>query len=174
VAVLPHAQSLAELEETWLAVCALMDGRTTGAMIGEKFVEDIEDRISQIAAAPAEGEPKPAIYLRMLNYTIATANTLEGELLERIGFINIAAGQTTRWAFDPGEAQSPEGRALFESVEMIFCDERDVSIKMLEQSDFYRGLNCVLKDLYIYIDCAVFERQSLRMLDQLELMATGK
>jgi len=177
VVVLPsYHSSLAELLDTYLALSAVMEGRTTGTATGERFASEMQARIGEIAAIPPEeerDEPKKALYLRRLDFTVATGDTLEGELLERVGFINIAADQKN-WTFDPDDANSQEGRAAFNSVDIIFCDERDVTIKMLEQSAFYKGLPAVLKDYFLYIDCTAFERQSLRMLDELELMARQK
>jgi iron complex transport system substrate-binding protein len=175
VIIFSHSFSVIELEEVYTTIAVMMDGRTSGRMIGERFVENLNARIDEIAAAPMSGTaPKKALYLSMLDFHVATGNTLEGELLQRIGFENIAEGQRNRWLFDPQEANSDEGRALFESIEMLFIDENAAPISMLENSEFYKDLPCVVDDLYIYINKTAFERQSLRMLEQLEIMAAGK
>lgn len=164
-----YAHSMAELEEIYISLSTALDGRTTGQIKGERFIRDFNSRIDEIAAGAAGYGPVNAVYLRALDFTMATGDTLEGELMARLGFVNIAAGQTG-WVFDPEEAAG-EGRALFTSIEMIFLDERYVSMEALEQSTFWQGLPSVINDRYTKIDSQVFERQSLRLLDQLAVMA---
>jgi len=180
VVVLPsYSRSLAELEDVYITISEIMDGRTTGNMFGSRFIIDMRKQLDDIVSASemhdAEDDKRQALYLRKLDFTVATGDTLEGELLELIGYENIASRQSS-WTFDADYAKTTEGRGLFRSVDMIFMDERDVNIKMLEQNDFYKGvprdtgLPATLNDLYIYIDATAFERQSLRMLEELKVM----
>lgn len=169
VTIPSYCKSLAELEDTYIALASVLEGRTTGEIIGEHFVDKLEGNLDRIASNYAAAEPLNALYLRYMNFTVATGDTLEGDLLERMGFVNIASEQED-WTFDPVVAESTDGRALFTSLDIIFMDENDVTIKDLEQSAFYKGLQATLKDWYIYIDAVAFERQSLRMLHQLERM----
>ena len=170
VIVFTHSFSLVDLEETYITIATLMDGRTTGRRIGERFVEILGERIDEIAAGAPAGSRGRAMYLRTLPFTIATGNTLEGELIERLGFENIASGQEVRWVFDPEEARSPEGRELFQSLDVIFSDERFAPVSAIQNSEFFAGLDLDISEIYVYIDSLVFERQSLRMLSELEKM----
>lgn len=172
VVVLGHSRSLVELEETYLTLSALMEGRTSGRAMGQVFVDKFETRLDDLARRNDERQGMNAVYLWELDYTMATGDSLEGDFLERIGFVNIAADEK-EFVFNSTRANAEEGREKFRSIEMIFCDESIVNIKMLEQSAFWKGLNCVLKDYYVYIDSAIFERQSMRMLDEVERMLDG-
>lgn len=170
VAVLPHAGSVDGVLENYRAIARLMEGDLDGAEVFAGFEQNFRDRL-QFMEASAE-KPVPAVYLRMLDYTVATGDTLENELMELIGCDNIAKGQSG-WEFKSADANG-DGRALFQSLGVIFMDEKYVNIKMLEKSAFYKGLNAVLKDKYVYIDSSAFERQSMRMLDELEKMAESE
>lgn len=166
-----YCKSLAEWEDAYITLACVLEGRTTGNTIGQRFVQQLEARIDQIAAAYPEDHPLPALYLRLMPFTVATGDTLESELMERVGFENIAAGQSG-WVYDPVEAAATEGRAAFESLEIIFLYEKYVTITHLEQSDHYKRLQATLKDWYIYVDGIAFERQSLRLLEELEKMVS--
>lgn len=169
--ILPsYAHSMAELEEIYMGISMALSGRTTGQIIGEQFIQIFNDRIDEIAARHAGSGRRNAAYLRSLDFMMATGDTLEGELMERIGFINIAAGQTG-WVFEPEEANSEAGQELFQSVEVIFFDENYVTTEALEQSAFWSGIDI---PMYIYVNNKIFERQTLRMLDQLEIMAVAR
>jgi len=169
--ILPsYAHNMHQLEEIYMGIAVVLDGRTTGRMVGERFMRDFNDRIDQIALRFSGQAPRNAVYLRHLDFTMATGDTLEGELMERIGFVNIAAGQSD-WVFDPEEAAAAEGQELFQSIEVMFFDENYVSGQALEQSAFWRNVSAVSDGLHININSHVFERQSLRMIGQLEIMA---
>ncbi|HHY52957.1 MAG TPA: ABC transporter substrate-binding protein [Clostridiales bacterium] len=171
VIVPSYCRSIAEWEETYIQLATILEGRTTGREIGERFVQNLEERLDSIAASYPEDHPLKALYLRLMPFTVATGDTLESELMERVGFENIAA-QQTNWVFDPEDATSEEGRALFNSLEIIFLYEDYVTIKHLERSDHYKRLQATIKDWYIYVDGIAFERQSLRLLDELEKMVS--
>ena len=169
--VLPsYAHNMAQLAEIYLGISKVLDGRTTGQLIGERFMRDFNDRIDQIAAMHFVSEPMNAVYLRALDFTIATGDTLEGELMQRIGFVNIAHRQRS-WVFDPEEAAQPEGQELFQSIDVMFFDENYVTVETLEQSTFWSTIDAVVGNRYVLIDSHIFERQSLRLLGQLEIMA---
>ena len=171
--ILPsYAHSLAELEEIYLALSIALDGRTTGQIVGERFMRDFNARIDEITARYAQYAQGNAVYLRALDFTVATGDTLEGELMERIGFTNIAAGQRG-WVFDPEEAAAPEGQELFASIDIIFFDLNYVSAEALAQSAFWGGMASVTGGRFVNIDSHIFERQSLRLLEQLEIMASA-
>ncbi len=173
IAVLPHAESLDALYSSYHILSVLLNGQTTGGALGEAFTDYFQEQLELIsdATAPfAQEKSVPVLYLRLLDFTVATGDTLEHQLLQAAGLTNIAA-EYTQWSYPAPSAQSESGRADFMAVKAIFCDQRDVTIKMLEQSSFYKGLPAVLQDWYLYIDATTFERQSLRMLDTLREMA---
>ena len=172
--ILPsYAQSMVQLEEIYMGISVALDGRTSGRIVGELFMRELNERIDAIAARFAGYARKNAVYLRALDFMMATGDTLEGELMQRIGFVNIAAGQSG-WVFDPEEASAPPGQELFQSIEVIFFDPGYVSREALGQSAFWRGLSSVTGDRYVNVDNQIFERQTLRMLGQLEIMAQAR
>ena len=171
VIVPSYCRSIAQWEDSYIELASILEGRTTGKVLGERFAQELESRLDAIAASYPESHPLPALYLRLMPFTVATGDTLESELMERVGFENIAAGQK-EWVFDPEAATGEEGRALFNSLEIIFLYEKYVTIKHLERSDHYKRLQATLKDWYIYVDGIAFERQSLRLLDELEKMVS--
>jgi len=174
--ILPsYAHSMAELEAIYLGLSMALDGRTTGRLIGERFLRELNRQIDEIAASIAYYPPVSAVYLRALDFTVATGDTLEGQLMERIGIVNIAADQHD-WVFDPEHAASPEGQALLGTLDIIFFAPDpdpltgDIDTEALGQSTFWQGVTAY----YVPLDSNIFERQSLRMLGQLELMAGAK
>jgi len=171
VAVLPRANSVRELLDIYRSLAVLLEGAVTGGELGDDFGADMEDRLDELSAAAlaAKTEDVPVLYLRMLDFTIATGDTLEGELMRNLGLVNIAE-EYEKWKYPPEEAAGA-GREDFAAVQMIFCGEKDVPISALEGSGFYKGLPAVLKDWHIYIDPEIFEAQGLRMLDELGRMA---
>jgi iron complex transport system substrate-binding protein len=173
VVIIPPAADVAAFKDSYRSLARLLEGEYAGAVRGDKFAKNLQDRLDAmeeyLVPYAAENGVKKALYLRLLDFNVATGDTLESELLGIIGLENIAADQTG-WLY-PEELANGEGRAVFESAEVFFMDENFVTIKMLEQSPYYKGLQATLKDWYLYIDALVFERQSLRMLDILAEMA---
>jgi iron complex transport system substrate-binding protein len=173
VVMIPRAASVAQFKESYIALATLFEGQYTGADMGRDFVRNIQDRLDYLEGYlipyAEDNGVKDALFLRLLDFNVATGDTLENELMTLIGLNNIAAGETD-WLYD-GEKANGTGRADFEAIDVIYMDEDFVNIKMLEQSAFYKGLQATLKDWYLYIDSIAFERQGLRMLDELEKMA---
>ncbi len=172
IALVPRAKSFTELLSNYQSLAMLMDGKKTGAALGGTYCGaycgELDDKMRDLEEN-ALSETKVAVYLVRLDYSMATGDTLENELLEKLGFQNVAKDQTN-WTFPESLANAEEGRAGFAEIDYIFCDRDDVTMPMMEQSEFWRGLNCVLKDYYLYIDGTAFDRQTGRMLDELERM----
>jgi len=174
VVLLERAESLESWLETYVTISRLMEGDLSGAIIGESFVRQrLRDRLDGLeewfGAYARENGAKKALYLRYLDYTIATGETLESALMEMIGLENAAAAQTG-WTYPEGGEGDGKRREDIEAADIIFMDESDVKMEDLERHEFYKGLSTVIEDQYQYIDCSAFERQSLRMLDELERM----
>ena len=173
VVVIPTATTVEGFKENYISLAKLLEGTYTGGDMGTRFAANVQDRLDYLAGYlvpyAEENGVKPALYLRLLEFNVATGDTLEHELMEIIGLKNIAAEQTG-WLY-PEEIAKGAGRADFQSLAVMFMDDEFVTIKHLEQNAFYKGLNATLKDYFLYIDSLVFERQSLRMLDILEEMA---
>jgi iron complex transport system substrate-binding protein len=173
VVVIPAAASIEEFKESYVSLSRLLEGEYAGTDWGERFARNIQDRLDFLTdylVPYAENNGiKQALYLARMDFNVATGDTLISELMSVIGLENIA-GEQTDWLF-PEELAIAEGRQSFEAIDVIFMDEKYVTIKHLEQSEFYRGLTATLKDYYLYVDSLMIERQSLRTLDVLDDMA---
>ena len=169
--ILPsYAHSMSELEQIYLGLSMALDGRTTGRIFGELFLREFNSQINEISTRVSVNYPPlNAVYLRALDFTVATGDTLESELLERLGFVNIAAGQRD-WALDPEEAATPEGQELLASVDVIFFDPNYIDPEDIAESTVWGGVNAA----HVSIDSQIFERQSLRLLWQLEIISQAK
>jgi iron complex transport system substrate-binding protein len=168
IAVIPHAANFTELLGNYQSMAMLMDGKKTGAALGGAYCEVLDERMRELEQNALE-EPKVAVYLAQLDYTMATGDTLESELMEKVGFINIAKDQKG-WEYPEEDANAEADREKFRKIDFIYCDRDSVTMPMMEKSEFWRGLNCVLKDYYLYIDSTAFDLQTGRMLDELERM----
>jgi ABC-type Fe3+-hydroxamate transport system substrate-binding protein len=168
IAVIPHAANFTELLGNYQSIAMLMDGKKTGAALGGAYCEVLDERMRELEQN-ALAEPKVAVYLAQLDYTMATGDTLESELMEKVGFINIAKDQKG-WEYPEEAANAEADRERFRQIDFIYCDRDSVTMPMMEKSEFWRGLNCVLKDYYLYIDSTAFDLQTGRMLDELERM----
>lgn len=120
---------------------------TTVQYIGESIESDIE---------PGE---TTALYLRKIPYTVATGDTLEGKLLQEIGFVN-PAKQYTLWSYPSDEAQNLD-------PDYIFCD-KSVQTKALQKSSVYKEKAALSNERVYTLDAAIFERRSPRLFLELE------
>lgn len=168
IAVIPRAADIGGVLKNYNTLAVLLEGQRTGVALGGAFEKRFMQRYGTIVEN-ALTEPKNAVYLRELDFTVATGDTLEGWLMEQLGLNNVAKDYTD-WSYTKEDAESEDGKENFASIDFIFCDKRAVTIKMLENSSFYKGLNAVRKDYYLYIDSTAFERQTLRMLAELDRM----
>lgn len=174
VAVFSRANDLDALLALYTGLACLLEGQTAGQPVAEAVENEYRGRLDALNAVlsdyTAEHGRKTALYLRLLDFTVATGDTLEHWLMEQICLDNLA-GSYTGWNYPEEAAKSAEGQTAFAEVDMIFMDETAVTIKDLEQNAFYRGLPATIQDRYLYISSLTLERQSLRMLDELERMA---
>ena len=170
--VLPQAQSLGEVWDVYTDLAMLLEGKESGEQIAREktepakaWLDSLESKIQQI-----KEEEIPAIYIKKLNFTVATGDSVEHELMEILGLTNIAA-EYTDWFFSEMEASEGQGLAAFQSLKMMLFDEKDLTMKMLEQNAFYKGLPATIADNYITIDSSALERQSFSMLSELSDIA---
>jgi len=172
VVIIRPSRSVREWLESYVSIARLLEGEHAGTDLGSSFAQKLQSRINDLENmyAPHANEHgrKKVLYLRMLDFTVATGDTLEHELMNLIGLDNIAAYHEN-WHY-PEELAAADGRADFEAIDLLFMDDKFVTITMLEQNQFYRSLQATIQDRYIYIDSLVLERQSLRTLNVLERM----
>lgn len=167
VLVLPRAGSLEELKDLYIDLGRAVMGEITGRRMGEDLWKGFEDRMNDLAlrgeefAAAQESAPT-VIFLRMLDFTMATGDTFEHDLLEEMGFQNLAAGYGD-WVF-------PQDKAAELTPTLIISDDA-ITIPVLEKNATYKGTQAVIKDQVVTVDMEAFERQTPRLLDELERVA---
>lgn len=174
VAVLPHAETVDALLATYIDLARLLEGDVTGGRIGESVAGDFRRRLEYLNGIlqpyTREAGRKSVLYLRLLDFTTATGDTFENDLMEWACLDNMAKVYTD-WAYPADAARLPEGQAAFAEIDVIYMDEAFVTITDLEQSDFYKGLPATIQDRYLYISSLKLERQSMRAANQLAEMA---
>jgi len=167
VLVLPRAGSLEELKNLYIDLGRAVMGEITGRQMGEALWQNFETRMNDLAlrgeefAAAQESAPT-VIFLRMLDFTMATGDTFEHDLLEEMGFKNLAA-QYGDWVF-------PQDKAADLTPTLIISDDA-ITIPVLEKNATYKGTQAVIKDQVVTVDMEAFERQTPRLLDELERVA---
>lgn len=167
VVVLSHARQPEQLKDLYANLGRLFSGEQTGSEEGIGFYNEQIGRVESIQGkvdsyVRAGGKRLSAVYLRMLDFTVATGDTFEGAMLEAAGFEN-EAGAYGGWTY-PADFISQY------DPDVIFCNE-DITIPMLEQNARYKGLQATIHDIVYSYDFTAFERQGKRMFDMLEDMA---
>ncbi len=167
VVVLSHARQPEQLKDLYTDLGRLFSGEQTGFEEGVGFYNEQIGRVESIKGkvdsyVRAGGKRLSAVYLRMLDFTVATGDTFEGAMLQAVGFEN-EAGAYGGWTY-PADFISQY------DPDVIFCNE-DITIPMLEQNAHYKGLQATIHDIVYSYDFTAFERQGKRMFDMLEDMA---
>ena len=167
VVVLARARQPEQLKELYTDLGRLFSGEQTGFEEGVGFYNEQMGRVESIKGKVDSyvrdgGKRLSAVYLRMLDFTVATGDTFEGAMLEAAGFEN-EAGAYGGWTY-PADFISQY------DPDVIFCNE-DITIPMLEQNAHYKGLQATIHDIVYSYDFTAFERQGKRMFDLLEDMA---
>ncbi|MBR5558848.1 MAG: ABC transporter substrate-binding protein [Oscillospiraceae bacterium] len=167
VLVLPRAGSLKELEELYVDLGRAVMGEVSGRQKAEDLWENFAARMESLAQRGDEfvdsQESVPTvIFLRMLDYTMATGDTFEHQLLKEMGFKNLAEAYGD-WSF-------PKDNAAQLTPTLIISDDA-ITIPVLEQNAVYKGTQAVIKDQVVTVDSQAFERQTPRLLDELERVA---
>ena len=124
----------------------------------ESFFEVTLDHLADEVEAQI-GTDSEAIYLRRMPFMMATPESLESELLTRIGFINSAA-EYTGW-------QYPSENAVALEPHYIFCDD-SIDIEDLQKHKNYKTTAAVTNQNVFELDAEDFERRSPRLFFALE------
>lgn len=162
VVVLPHVDTFDELSERYETIATLLLGSEDGPDAARRVFGELQDRLDALRDnASAIETKKSGIYLRMTPLMIATGDTFEGELLEDIGIENDAA-EFTGWIY-------PTEKAVELYPDVIFYDV-GLDASYLTDNLVYNTTDAVKNGACYEINALAFERQSGRMLDELERM----
>lgn len=162
VVVVTYADTLEGLMQNYRLICTAFEGESIGRLRAEQlvyFAENTRDYLRKAVISATESETRGAIYLRKLPAFLATGDTLEGRLLDDIGFENIGS-DATGWYY-PLETL----KGLM--PDYIFCDY-SISLEVLKSSDYYKQAPAVSDEKVYSFDARVFERQSPAMFLSLE------
>ena len=163
VVVLPRADSVEGIQQNYRALATLLAGNVTGAAAAETVGTAMNNKLSEAAAALAGMETAPdATLLIAYPYRMATGDTLEGKLLEQVGF-HCSGAEYTNWLYPESELKALE-------PDVIFCAEAD-EVETVKQSYESKVVAAVKNDKVMAIDFTAFQNQSLRMFDTLAEMA---
>ncbi|MBQ3048913.1 MAG: ABC transporter substrate-binding protein [Oscillospiraceae bacterium] len=159
VIVLTPAKRLSELEKLYKNIAIFAAGAETGAAAGEehwgKCTELLNSAIEK--AGKIEGV-ETMLYLRIADLTVATADTIEGELITKLGFTN-AAEKYGGWTYPEEDVENLSPDAIIADAE--------ITENELEKSDIYSGCGAVKQKMIVRTDMSCFERQGIRMFRQL-------
>lgn len=159
VIILTPANRLSELESLYTNLGLLTSGLTVGVELSGKYWDGCMELLDKAAQkAKALENARTALYLRISGLTVATADTLEGELLTKLGFVN-AAEKYGGWIY-------PEEDTDALSPDVIIADSA-ITEDELENSELYRNCPAVKNGLVVRTDMGVFERQGRGMFEAL-------
>lgn len=169
VVVVRTASTMDEVWENYSNLAQILGGKEAGKMLGDAFVENIKSWYNQVKDISASQETIHVAYLRELEYTFATGDTVESEIMSEINMNNIASAYSD-WKFPEEELKSEQGVASLRALNRVFIDDNDVTIQKLEQDENYRYYSFVIEDRYTVINPAAFERQGLSMFAEIAKM----
>lgn len=162
VFVLPHVDSFEELRQRYENAGTVLGGNEDGYQNGSLVFDRLQARLDAlISAAGSIENKKSGIYLRMTPLMMATGDTFESTLLEDIGISNDAQTYTD-WEY-------PQDKAVNLYPDVIFYDV-GIDASYLTANLVYNTTDAVKNGACFEINALAFERQSGRMLDELERM----
>lgn len=155
------ARSLDDLERVYRTLGAVLGGRVTGAQVGGDLYTLMSARICELRAMVQRAE-KSCYLIRMLDNTVATGDTFTGDILQQLGLINLAE-DSTGWALASDKVAKTNPSLLFV--------DNSVDIEKVKLSPLYQNSDAVKNEAIYPVNTLLFERQSKRLMQELEVMA---
>lgn len=167
VVVVERAPDMAALREAYVDLARALEGDEAGAQTGAAFFDDLDARLEALERRgkehiEAKGAKTTVIMLRIADFVMATGDTFEHTLLDTMGFENLAAPY--------GEWVYPKEK-IKELIPNLIISDSSITIPDLEKNATYKGGQATIHDQVVNVDFTAFERQSPRMLDELEKVA---
>ena len=162
IVVIPPAESSEQILDNCRLIATAFEGSEKAQLIYEQlelFFETTLDYIAECLENEIDPGETTAVYLRKTPLVLATGDSLENELLQRIGFVNPAA-EFEDWSYPSEETDSL-------SPDIIFRD-KSVQKKAMLKSEFYANSPAVAEEKVFSLDAKVFERRSPRLFFELE------
>lgn len=165
VLVLPRAATVDGIKQNYRALGMALAGNVTGGAEADAIGTMIDTKLAEAAAALSAAGRETALDATLLisyPYRMATGDTLEGKLLEQVGF-HCSGAEYTDWLY-------PESELAALEPDVIFCAEAD-EVETVKQSYEYKVVAAVKNDKVMAVDFTAFQNQSLRLFDTLIEMA---
>ena len=159
--VIRYGETLDDIMQNYLDICTAFEGEETGALRQRQlqyYSEEILEYINEEVSSQLDEEVS-AIFLRKIPFIIATGDTVEGQLLADMGFIN-QAEDFFDWSYPPEFEPDLNPR-------YIFCDE-SIDIDELRENSYYKQTSAVVNEMVYSVSFSDFERQSPLMFLALE------
>lgn len=164
VVVLPRANSMDELRSIYMNMAIVLGGLEDGDQNGCDTFGALEKRYDALTAAAASVTAKlGGVYLREAPLMMATGDTFEGKLLASIGIKNDAA-EYINWEY-------PTDQAVNLYPDIIFYDA-EIDPEYFAGTQVYNTTDAYKQGRMYPVDSIAFERQSGRMIAELEKMFT--
>ena len=160
-----YPDSIDSIKERYRTLFSLCYG-LEGTQKAEAFLNEYQQRLDTAIQPASEyvrvTSKKKAIYLAQPDYTMATGETLEGELLDQMGFDNLGE-LGSRWSYPEVESE--------ELVPDIIFYDSQLDPEQIIQSPVYSQSPAVLSQQLIPVDFSAMRLRGLPMIDQLAQMA---
>lgn len=183
VLVLPRVDSIEAMEDIYIDLATAFYGVIDGPDKGEAVYSPLKERYDALVSAAggaspdadsASSEAAPAgnaatdkkisgIWLRATPLLMATGDTFEGRLLEQALGVKNDAADYTHW-------QYPQDKAVDLYPDVLFYDV-SIPVDYFASTQVYSTTDAFKQKRMYPFQAIAFERQSARMLDELENMA---
>lgn len=160
-----YPDSIDSIKERYRTLFSLCYG-LEGTQKAESFLNEYQQRLDAAIQPASEyvrvASKKKVVYLAQPDYTMATGETLEGELLDQMGFYNLGE-LGSRWSYPEVESE--------ELVPDIIFYDNQLDPEQICQSPVYSQSPAVLSQQLIPVDFSAVRLRGLPMVDQLAKMA---
>lgn len=160
-----HPNSIDAIKERYRTLFTLCYG-LEGTQKAEAFLTEYQQKLDATIQPASEyvrvASKKKVVYLAQPDYTMATGETLEGQLLDQMGFDNLG-DLGSRWSYPEVESE--------ELVPDIIFYDSQLDPQQILQSPVYSQSPAVLSQQLVPVDFSAVRLRGLPMIDELAKMA---
>ena len=165
VIVLEKPQEIDKLPEYYEQIATIFLGKEDGPKRAKEFAEPLLAAYDEITEAVREADaPRPlGCFMALLPLTMATGDSLQGQLLEACGIEN-AAAENSDW-------QYPEDQLLAFNPEVLVFDTRTATLDEVKHHYNYKTTPCVVNERLLAVDGSAIENGGKRLFETVLEMA---
>lgn len=160
---LTKPQSVEALPEYYTALCIALLGTISGGDFATVYNEQLQNAYRVIGETVAAQTPISGAFVAMLPTTLATGDSLQGQLLTHCGIEN-AAGSFTDW-------QYPADSLTELNPQVLVLDSRTVTLEEVAAHENYATVPAVKDQRVLVLDGSAIENMGLRMFASILEMA---